>query len=174
MPLANIADNTMEKQPRCRPLRQKCSLFQARRRWNNSEEQPLRTARSPSLSLDIRRPREGGCQEIGCIAAVRASRRALRVLLSMREASDGIKKIPHPEEAAKQLSRRTHGADPADREFPFTLESGGPGSATPHLSLWIPAFAGMTGHDGCLVPMMNLSLAEASQYTGPLRRFSGR
>ena len=48
-----------------------------------------------------------GCQEIGCIAAVRASRRTPRVLLSMREAFDGIKKIPHPEEAAKQLSRRT-------------------------------------------------------------------
>jgi hypothetical protein len=38
----------------------------------------------------------------------------------MREAFDGIKKIPHPEEAAKQLSRRTHGAGPADREFPYS------------------------------------------------------
>jgi hypothetical protein len=43
----------------------------------------------------------------------------------MREAFDGIKKIPHPEEAAKQLSRRTHGADPADREFPYSLFRGG-------------------------------------------------
>jgi hypothetical protein len=29
----------------------------------------------------------------------------------MRKALDSIKKIPHPEEAAKQLSRRTHVAD---------------------------------------------------------------
>lgn len=35
----------------------------------------------------------------------------------MREAFDGIKKIPHPEEAAKQLSRRTHAADPAQSQF---------------------------------------------------------
>ena len=40
---------------------------------------------------------------------------------------DGIKKIPHPEEAAKQLSRRTHSADPVDREFPYTLFRGGEG-----------------------------------------------
>src|SRR5467141_2385309 len=31
----------------------------------------------------------------------------------MRDAIDGIKKIPHPEEAAERLSRRTHRADPA-------------------------------------------------------------
>jgi hypothetical protein len=31
----------------------------------------------------------------------------------MRQVFDGIKKIPHPEEAAKQLSRRTHCADAA-------------------------------------------------------------
>jgi len=30
-------------------------------------------------------------------------------LLSMREAFDGIKKSPHPEEAATRPSRRTHG-----------------------------------------------------------------
>jgi hypothetical protein len=29
----------------------------------------------------------------------------------MRNALDNIKEIPHPEEAAKQLSRRTHVAD---------------------------------------------------------------
>ena len=32
-----------------------------------------------------------------------------------------IKTTPHPEEAAKQLSRRTHGADPADLQFFHTL-----------------------------------------------------
>jgi hypothetical protein len=32
----------------------------------------------------------------------------------MREATDGIKKRPHPEEAAQRLSRRTHGADPIE------------------------------------------------------------
>jgi hypothetical protein len=32
-----------------------------------------------------------------------------------------LRKLPHPEEAAKQLSRRTHGDDPADRRFPDTL-----------------------------------------------------
>src|SRR3981189_3508352 len=49
----------------------------------------------------------------GCTRTVRASRRALRALLSMRDTIDGIKKIPHPEEAAKRPSRRTHRADPA-------------------------------------------------------------
>jgi hypothetical protein len=34
----------------------------------------------------------------------------------------GIKKIPHPEEAAKRPSRRTHSADPGNRRFPDTLE----------------------------------------------------
>jgi hypothetical protein len=38
----------------------------------------------------------------------------------MRKVFDGIEKIPHPEEAAEQLSRRTQGADPADRRFPYT------------------------------------------------------
>jgi hypothetical protein len=40
-----------------------------------------------------------------------------------------LRKTPHPEEAAKQLSRRTHGADPADRQFPDSLEK--PGSIAP-------------------------------------------
>ena len=43
------------------------------------------------------------------------------------ETFDGIKKIPHPEEAAKQLSRRTHRADPAYRQFPDGLVSGAQG-----------------------------------------------
>jgi hypothetical protein len=37
-----------------------------------------------------------------------------RALLSMREVFDGINGIPHSEEAAQRLSRRTHSADPAD------------------------------------------------------------
>ena len=45
-----------------------------------------------------------GCQEIGCIAAVRASRRRLRRLLRTR-----------------QVSRRMHGADLSDRQFPDGL-----------------------------------------------------
>jgi hypothetical protein len=35
----------------------------------------------------------------------------------MREAFDSIKKSPHPEEAAKRLSRRKHGDDPAGFDF---------------------------------------------------------
>ena len=42
---------------------------------------------------------------------VHPSRRARWALLRMRGAIDGIKKIPHPEEAAERLSRRTHRAD---------------------------------------------------------------
>jgi hypothetical protein len=53
--------------------------------------------------------------KMSCNEAVRASRRARWALLSMRQYFDGIKKIPHPEEAAKQLSRRTHAADPVNR-----------------------------------------------------------
>jgi hypothetical protein len=60
-------------------------------------------------------PRFGESEEIGGIVVVHASRRALRAFLSMREVFDGIKKIPHPEEAAKRPSRRTHRADPANR-----------------------------------------------------------
>jgi hypothetical protein len=43
----------------------------------------------------------------------------------MKEVFDIIEKIPHPEEAAKQLSRRTHGANPASRQFPDSLSRGG-------------------------------------------------
>src|SRR6266566_89911 len=43
----------------------------------------------------------------------RQSRRALWALLSMRCNIDGIKTIPHPEEAAQRLSRRAHRASPA-------------------------------------------------------------
>ena len=39
----------------------------------------------------------------------------------MREVVDGVTGIPHPEEAAERLSRRTHGADPASRQFPDSL-----------------------------------------------------
>src|SRR6266851_1994732 len=42
--------------------------------------------------------------------AMRPSRRALRALLRMRLSFDDIEKEPHPEEAAKRPSRRTHSA----------------------------------------------------------------
>ena len=58
-----------------------------------------------------------GCQEIRGMLAVRASRRARWALLSMSKAIDSTKKISHPEEAAEQLSRRTHDADPLNRLF---------------------------------------------------------
>ena len=35
----------------------------------------------------------------------------------MTDVIDGIKKNPHPEEAAKRPSRRTHSGDPADRRI---------------------------------------------------------
>jgi len=73
------------------------------------------------LAEDESLPGDRGCRKIGGIAAVRASRRALRALLSMRDALIALRKF-HPEEAAKQLSRRTHGADPADRQFPDSLD----------------------------------------------------
>jgi hypothetical protein len=71
------------------------------------------------LGEGMERPGEG--QRWVPSAGVRASRRApssslgqaLWALLRMRDAIDGIKKIPHPEEAAERLSRRTHRADPA-------------------------------------------------------------
>jgi hypothetical protein len=76
-----------------------------------------RVSRSRPESLSGKWPnrRRKGGNEAG-----RASRRALWALLSMRKA-DGIEKIPHPEEAAKRPSRRTHGADPANRRFPDSL-----------------------------------------------------
>src|SRR6266446_10660531 len=43
-----------------------------------------------------------GCERVdaqGCISVARASRRALRALLSLRYLVDSIKKCPHPEEA---------------------------------------------------------------------------
>jgi hypothetical protein len=52
-----------------------------------------------------------------CIGVVGASRRALQALLRMRSVVYGINGIPHPEEAAERPSRRTHNADPADRQF---------------------------------------------------------
>jgi hypothetical protein len=97
-----------------------------------------RSARN-GIGTSRRHSRERGCQEIGCTRAVRASRRARWALLSIEEVLDGIKEIPHPEEAAHgsarsaargqapQLSRRTQGADPADCRFPDSRESGNPG-----------------------------------------------
>jgi hypothetical protein len=39
----------------------------------------------------------------------------------MREVFDSINGIPHSEEAAQRLPRRTHSGDSADREFLLTL-----------------------------------------------------
>src|SRR5271165_5691427 len=50
-----------------------------------------------------------------CIKVARASRRARRALVSMRYVIDRINPIPHSEEAAQRLSRRTHRVDPAGR-----------------------------------------------------------
>src|SRR6266481_138065 len=44
----------------------------------------------------------------GCIGVARASRCALRALLSMRNVFDDIKKIPQPEEAAEGPSHTVH------------------------------------------------------------------
>ena len=57
---------------------------------------------------------------------------------SDEEAIDNIEEISHPEEAAKQLSRRTHNGIPADRRFPYTLGKPGPtalGARTVHRSV---------------------------------------
>ena len=53
-----------------------------------------------------------GIETNSCITVVRPSRRAPRALLRMRYLLDHIKEEPHPEEAAKRLSRRTHDAGP--------------------------------------------------------------
>src|SRR5579859_8195559 len=53
-------------------------------------------------NLILRKPRSG------CLDGAARLRR-------MRRFYDGIKKKPHPEEAAKRLSRRTHGAGPGIR-----------------------------------------------------------
>src|ERR1700730_17825790 len=66
----------------------------------------------------------------GCITVVRPSRRApssslgqaLWALLRIRQLSDSIKPIPHPEEPAKRPSRMTHYACPAALRFLHTLE----------------------------------------------------
>src|SRR5215468_6309564 len=62
----------------------------------------------------------------GRIAIVRPSRRVLRELLRMRKAEDGTKIIPHPEEAAKRPSRRTHDWNPALRRFAHSFGSRNP------------------------------------------------
>ena len=63
------------------------------------------------MVASFRRPCHA-CEERGtkwaAVALLRASRRARWALLSMRESFDGIKKIPHPEEAAeRRLEGRT-------------------------------------------------------------------
>ena len=65
------------------------------------------------------KPGESGCQEISCACF----ETRLVALLSMKEVVDGITGIPHPEEAAERLSRRTRNADPASRQFPDSLEA---------------------------------------------------
>ena len=60
------------------------------------------------------------------------------------EIVDDIKKTPHPEEAAKQLSRRMHCANPADLQFFHSLESGRPGQSLQTLPFLDSRFAGMT------------------------------
>jgi hypothetical protein len=67
--------------------------------------------------------RDRGRQEIGCIATVRASIRARCAPLGIRKTFDGSEKIPHPEEAAKWPSRRTHCVNPADRRFLYPRDT---------------------------------------------------
>jgi hypothetical protein len=47
---------------------------------------------------------------------------------SKRDVVDSINRISHSEEAAQRLSRRTHGTDPANRQFLHSLEGGNPGA----------------------------------------------
>src|SRR6266404_7219082 len=81
----------------------------------------------PAHRLGHLDPRLRACEGIGCIAAVRPSRCALQALLRMRYIFDGIKKIPHPEEAAERPSRRTHRVCPAQFQFFHRLLRGGDG-----------------------------------------------
>src|SRR5690242_11723440 len=60
-----------------------------------------------------------------------------------------LRKVPHPEEAPKGPSRRTHGANPVDRQFPDSLLHGDPWTTARRLPplqagsrFWVPAFAG--------------------------------
>jgi len=62
------------------------------------EEPPHAASRRESSSEVVKESRK--LRRIGWTGVMRASRRALRALLSMRYLIDGIKKIPHPEEAA--------------------------------------------------------------------------
>src|SRR6266404_3472248 len=72
---------------------------------------------SPPLSSPRRRRLSGNWLHRGCACFETRP----RALLSMREVVDGITGIPHPEEAAERLSRRTHGVDPANRQFHYTF-----------------------------------------------------
>ena len=98
---------------------------------------PLRTP----LSDRNRRPTGGSSRS--CLPCVKSRVRNLlhsvnSTTASDEEAIDSIEEISHPEEAAKQLSRRTHNGIPADRRFPYTLRKPGPtalGARTVHRSV---------------------------------------
>src|SRR5713101_2667566 len=53
-----------------------------------------------------------------CIGVVVCFETRPRALLSMRKSLMALTEIPHPEEAAQRLSRRTHNADPVNRQLP--------------------------------------------------------
>src|SRR5437667_11847698 len=70
--------------------------------------------------------RERACEIIEkkvCMTFVRPSRRAHWALLRMRYVFDGIKIIPHPEEAAERPSRRTHAINPAECKPPHNARA---------------------------------------------------
>ncbi len=74
--------------------------------------------------LILRKPRSG-CLE-GRTAQIQLNSNSFT--RSQDEAVfDGIKRTPHPEEAAERPSRRTHRARPVQFQFPHPLESGNPG-----------------------------------------------
>src|SRR5262249_1412819 len=56
-------------------------------------------------------------KKTACIAAVRASRRALRTLLSMRQPSDAIKEKPYPQEAGT-VAFSKEPANPPQHSYP--------------------------------------------------------
>src|SRR5712692_9472670 len=53
-----------------------------------------------------------------CFGSVVCFETRPRALLSMRKSLMALTEIPHPEEAAQRLSRRTHNADPVNRQLP--------------------------------------------------------
>jgi hypothetical protein len=68
-------------------------------------------------ALDARFRACEGNRNAGCIHGRASFETAALRPPQDNEVFDGIKKIPHPEEAAKELSRRTHCADPAVQFF---------------------------------------------------------